>query len=328
MGNTASIITSVGKYMVFGWSKDSYKGDLVATEISLPTFCSNAPVYAAIKSAFTKQKLKQLSDEALIKICRQLEFWYKDGGFQNDPIAMKERAENLIDKSLWYLPLVTKQSANAIDAETGLELSSLKVPTRRFGKTNLQISVITCGGMRLQNTWLPDFIPVLRPSRKTVLKSLPQENIKNCIRSCLALGINHFETARMYGTSEYQIVEALHELIQEGEVKREDFILQTKIPASNEKTFIKFWKQSWSNIEKKLGYIDLFSLHAIDKMSENVEVSLKISEQLKKEGKIRHIGFSTHATSEQIMALINTDRVSPDVMILMIIILQISLAKL
>jgi len=308
MGNISSVILSIGKYAIFGWSDNSYKGDLVAADINLPTFVSDSPVYAAIKSAFTKHKLERLSDEALIKICRQLEFWYKEEGLQNDPVAMKQRAETLIDQSIWYLPLVTRQVVNENDEESGLDLSSLKVPTRRFGKTNLQIPVITCGGMRLQNTWLPDCIPVLRPSRKTVLNSPPQENIKNCIRSCLALGINHFETARMYGTSEYQIVEALYELIQEGVVKREDFILQTKVPALDEKMFMKVWKQSWSNIEKKLGYIDFFSLHAIAEMDEKTEVCLMISEQFKKEGKIRHIGFSTHATSEQIMKLINTDR--------------------
>jgi len=316
MGNVAStivsLILSIGQYAVFGWSKDAYKGDLVpSADIKLATFFSDAPVYAAVKAAFTKQKVAQLSDEALIKICRQIDFWYRDGGLQNDPVAMKHLAEKLIDDSIWYLPLITKQSSPSTnDARSGLPLSSLKVPTRRFGKTDIQMPIVTCGGMRLQHTWLPDFVPLLRPNRKSVLNSPPQQNIKNCIRSCLALGINHFETARFYGTSEYQIVEALYELIQEGEVKREDFILQTKIPAGDEKTFMKFWKQSWSNIEKKLGYIDLLGIHAIAFMDENTEISLKISEQLKQEGKIRHIGFSTHGTSSQIMNLINSERVS------------------
>ena len=93
-------------------------------------------------------------------------------------------------------------------------------------------------------------------------------------------------------------------------MKREDFILQTKIPPGDEKTFMKFWKQSWSNIEKKLGYIDLLGIHAVAFMDEKTEISLKISEQLKREGKIRHIGFSTHGTSSQIMNLINSERVS------------------
>lgn len=106
------------------------------------------------------------------------------------------------------------------------------------------------------------------------------------------------------------MVEALYELIQEGECKREDFILQTKIPAGDEKAFMKFWTQSWDNVEDKLGYIDLLSLHALADVDEKLDVSLRLAEGFKKEGKVRHIGFSTHGTSEQIMACINTERVS------------------
>jgi hypothetical protein len=307
----SSILISIGKYAAFGWYKKAYLGDSMPSVdsttpkvvVSLPSLLSDAAIFAAVKEAFTKKNLELISDEALVKIFRQLEFWYKDGGLHNDPPAMKELARGLIEQSTWYLPLITKQSSTS-------EISSLKVPTVRFGKTNLNMPIVTCGGMRLQNTWMPDFIPILRPSRKTVLGSFPQQNIKRCIRSCLALGINHFETARFYGTSEYQMVEALYELIQEGDVKREDFILQTKIPATNEKKFRKFWKQSWDNIGEKLGYIDLFSLHAVAEVNADLLTSLDICEELKREGKICHIGFSTHGTSEQIMALINTERVS------------------
>jgi predicted aldo/keto reductase-like oxidoreductase len=54
----------------------------------------------------------------------------------------------------------------------------------------------------------------------------------------------------------------------------------------------------------------LLGIHAVAFMYEKTEISLKISEQLKREGKIRHIGFSTHGTSSQIMNLINSERVS------------------
>lgn len=39
-----------------------------------------------------------------------------------------------------------------------------------------------------------------------------------------------------------------------------------------------------------------------------MDESLEICNQLKKEGKIRHIGFSTHAVTSQIMDLINTEK--------------------
>ena len=74
------------------------------------------------------------------------------------------------------------------------------------------------------------------------------------------------------------------------------------------KEFEKLWKASWGNIEK-LGHVDLFAMHAISFVDEPLMECLDFCEQLKKEGKIRHIGFSTHATSEQIMDLLNTERV-------------------
>merc|ERR1719223_1688285 len=146
------------------------------------------------------------------------------------------------------------------------------------------------------------------PSRKTVLKGATQENLKNCLRECLKIGINHFETARMYGTSEYQIVEALSELIAEGEIKREDFILQTKIPPGDTKAFRKAWNASWTNIKDKLGYVDLLSVHCVNDVNEKLFQSLDICEQLKNEGIAKFIGFSTHGTTEQILKLINTNR--------------------
>jgi len=305
---TFNLLIAIGARILFGWSKLSYKGnnhedDTKVRCISLPTFLldridSLHPDVRITMKQILKDKLESLSDEALIKICRQLEFWHLNGELNLE--EMTNLTQRLVDQSLWYRDLIDKSASS--------ELSEFKVPTTRFGKTELQISLVTCGCMRFQNTWMMDFVPLLRPNRTHVLKGYPQENIKNCLRSCFALGINHVETARFYGTSEYQIVEALYELIEEGKVKRTDFIFQTKIGAMNKKNFLKFWNQSWSNIEKKLGYIDLFSLHCIAEVDDALYESLDICEDLKKKGKIRHIGFSTHGTSQKIMDLINTER--------------------
>ena len=73
----------------------------------------------------------------------------------------------------------------------------LKVPTRRFGRTNLEMPVLTCGGMRYQQAWED-----LKP--ETVQKSV-QENLEATIHHALAHGINHIETARGYGSSEMQL---------------------------------------------------------------------------------------------------------------------------
>lgn len=67
--------------------------------------------------------------------------------------------------------------------------------------------------------------------------------------------------SRFYGTSEFQFGEALGEMLEKGEIKREDFILQTKIPAfSTKKDFMKRWDETWGHV-KRVGHIDLFAIH-------------------------------------------------------------------
>lgn len=302
------LVKAIGEYMIFGWSKQAYLGDSVNTEkqIMLPKFLSDPAIVAAL-SKFMEEtgNLSKLSDDALVKICRQLEHFYNNENVVDEKEFMS-LTRFLVDQSVWYRPLVDRSVTVSPDSE----VFKSKVPKARFGKTELNISIITCGGMRLQNSWLPDNIPVVSPNRDYVLKSPPQKNIKDCIRYCMALGINHFETARLYGTSEYQMTEALYELMQEGEIKREDFIFQTKIVCADKKTFLKLWDATWSNVGEKLGYIDLFALHAIADVNEKLTDCIAICKELKREGKIRNLGFSTHGSSEQIMNLINTEYVS------------------
>jgi len=70
------------------------------------------------------------------------------------------------------------------------------VKYRRFGKTELQIPVFSCGGMRYQHKW-DDIDPSEVPAEG-------QANIEAIIHRALELGINHIETARGYGSSEMQ----------------------------------------------------------------------------------------------------------------------------
>lgn len=219
---TLQVLTAAGARLFFGWNKNDYKGSTKEFEASMPfpSFLSDKTLLVDLKTVITKDILEGLSDEALIKICRQLEFWITEEKLSKEHTLCLTKM--LVDQSTWFQQDSSK---------------NFKVPTRRFGKTEINMPILTCGGMRLQNTWLPDFVPVLRPNRKQVLNSPPQENMKNCIRACLKIGMNHFETARFYGTSEYQMVEALHELIQDGEITRSDFIFQTKIPPVDGKNF-------------------------------------------------------------------------------------------
>ena len=167
---------------------------------------------------------------------------------------------------------------------------------RRFGRTNLQLPVISCGGMRYQHKW-QDVPPADSPRAN-------QENLEACIHRALALGINHIETARGYGTSEMQLGALLPKL------PREKMIVQTKVPPqASAAEFLKTFETSMAYL--KLDHVDLLSLHGINNR-ELLDWSLKpggcleAARQLQREGRCRFIGFSTHATTDVILEAVNS----------------------
>ncbi|HNT86859.1 MAG TPA: aldo/keto reductase, partial [Candidatus Hydrogenedentes bacterium] len=163
---------------------------------------------------------------------------------------------------------------------------------RRFGKTELQIPVISCGGMRFQQGWKEDE-PIAEDS---------QRNVEACVRRSLELGINHVETARGYGTSEMQLGKILPTL------PRDQIIVQTKVgPKKEVKEFIDTFEKSMSLL--RLDYIDLFSFHGINDEAtlEATLACLDTAQQWKREGRIRDIGFSTHGGVEIVRKAIEQD---------------------
>lgn len=163
---------------------------------------------------------------------------------------------------------------------------------RRFGKTELQIPVISCGGMRFQQSW--------NSSDDVTPES--QANVEACVKRALELGINHFETARGYGTSEAQLGQVLPQL------PRGEIIVQTKVGAQKEVgDFAAIFEHSMELL--RLDYVDLFAFHGVNNLEclENVMRCLDQAQQWKKEGRIRHIGFSTHARNSHILQAIECD---------------------
>ena len=167
---------------------------------------------------------------------------------------------------------------------------------RRFGRTNLQMPVICCGGMRYQYKW-QDVDP----------KEIPLENQKNLeatIQQALELGINHIETARGYGSSEMQLGHLLPRL------PRKQIIVQTKVaPFPTTKEFRETFEVSIKYL--CLDHVDLLSFHGVNN-EELLDWVLKPSgclaegRKLQKEGRVRFLGFSTHASPRIILKAIKT----------------------
>ncbi|MEM0965668.1 MAG: aldo/keto reductase [Verrucomicrobiota bacterium] len=118
------------------------------------------------------------------------------------------------------------------------------------------------------------------------------------------LGINHIETARGYVNSEQWLGFALKPQ------KRENYFLQTKVvPRADPSKFEADIELSLKLLETE--YIDFFSMHGINEQQE-LDWALRrggcmeVARRWQKEGRIRHIGFSTHGSCQLIEKVIRS----------------------
>jgi predicted aldo/keto reductase-like oxidoreductase len=121
------------------------------------------------------------------------------------------------------------------------------------------------------------------------------------------MGINHLETARGYGKSEELLGIALKSHLS---IPRESLYITTKLSPTKDVMVMRQWiDESLSRLQ--LEYIDCLAIHGIN-TSEHLEIAtapqgclLAIQEALA-EGKIKHLGFSTHGSLDLINCAIST----------------------
>lgn len=161
---------------------------------------------------------------------------------------------------------------------------------RRFGRTGLQMPVFSCGGMRYQDGWEDKPLSEIDP--KT------QVNLEATIHRALEVGINHIETARGYGCSERQLGQLFPRL------KRDKLIIQTKVGPEADPD--KFTANVLDSLERlQLDHVDLLGIHGINN-EEKLDWTTRpggcfeAAQRLRKEGKCRFIGFSTHGSVDVI----------------------------
>ena len=170
------------------------------------------------------------------------------------------------------------------------------IPKRRFGRTEIQMPVLSLGGMRFQQSWKD-----LDPQE---IDNQQQDILQKTIKQASQKGMHHIETARHYGTSERQIGWAL------GQIDDPKRILQTKIPPNNDPSvFEKELELSMSRLGSKK--IDLLAIHGIN-LPEHLDMTIRpygcldIVRRWQKDGLIEHVGFSTHANVDLIIETIET----------------------
>lgn len=158
---------------------------------------------------------------------------------------------------------------------------------RQFGKTNLKISVFSLGTMRCLAS---------------------ESEAYKTVHEAIARGINHLETARGYGKSEQYLGNIL-----KGElpVPREQLYITTKLPPTPNADLMRQWLDE--SLERlQLDYLDCVAIHGINTWEhlawvESPEGCMQAVQDAVAKGIVRHVGFSTHAQLDVILATINTD---------------------
>ncbi|MBW4656077.1 MAG: aldo/keto reductase [Kaiparowitsia implicata GSE-PSE-MK54-09C] len=158
---------------------------------------------------------------------------------------------------------------------------------RRFGKTNLPLSVFSLGTMRCLAT---------------------EQEFSAMVQRAIALGINHLETAQGYGQSEQFLGSALRSLA----IPREAVYLTTKVtPTPNAAAMAQTLDDSLTRLG--VDYIDCLAIHGLNTVEHLEWVragGLDGVHQAVADGRIRHVGFSTHGPLEVILGAIATDQFS------------------
>lgn len=147
------------------------------------------------------------------------------------------------------------------------------VPTRSFGKTGVQVSILSLGGMF-------DI-----PSNQLLLKQ------------ALKWGVTHWDTADCYegGKSELGIGQFFSKYPE----TRKQVFLVTKSDDRDAAGMTKLLNRSLERL--KTDYVDLYFIHGMSKMSEIGAETKAWAEKAKSEGKIKFFGFSTHSNMEDLM---------------------------
>jgi len=141
---------------------------------------------------------------------------------------------------------------------------------RRLGKTELRVSVISYGAIKLPQ--------------------ISEEEAAQCLNRALDLGVNFIDTSRTYGDSETKIGKAL-------EGRREDYFLATKTHARDYDSALADLETSLK--ELRTDRIDLWQLHSISNEESWQRItsrdgSLRAARQARAQGTVGHVGISIH----------------------------------
>jgi predicted aldo/keto reductase-like oxidoreductase len=169
--------------------------------------------------------------------------------------------------------VIIAPQATAASVSSKTESIAEVIPTRILGKTGLQLPILSMGVMRADN-------PAV-------------------VRAAYNSGLTFFDTAHGYQNGKNE--EMLGEFFKDKD--RKSFIVATKGAPNLQSENFETEYEGLLNLSLKrlqMNYVDVFYAHAIkDVESVSNPRLVNMLKKFKEEGKIRHIGFSTHANKPE-----------------------------
>ena len=154
------------------------------------------------------------------------------------------------------------------------------VPHRRYGRTDEMISIIGFGGI--------------------IVMDVTPEKASNAVAEAVDCGVNYFDVAPTYGNAQDRLGPALRPY-------RKDCFLACKTTRRDAAGAREELEASLKTLETD--HFDLYQLHAITKVEEDVERvfapggAMETFRKARDEGKVRYLGFSAHSEEAALAAL-------------------------
>jgi len=122
------------------------------------------------------------------------------------------------------------------------------------------------------------------------IQRVSEEEAVRVVRRCYELGINYFDTARLYTTSEERIGKALEDV-------RDEVIIATKSARRNRQGVLEELEISLKKL--RTDWIDIYQLHSVLSKEAWEQITapngaLEALSEARDKGKVRHLGITSH----------------------------------
>lgn len=154
------------------------------------------------------------------------------------------------------------------------------LPKRPYGDTGIELSVIGLGGVLIMDE--------------------PQETANRLVAEAFERGVNYFDVAPTYSDAEIVMGPAL-------EPYRDRVFLACKTTERTAEGALAELNRSLERL--RTDHFDLYQLHAIHDVEKDVEAAfaaggaMEVLLEAKRDGRVRHLGFSAHSEAAALAAL-------------------------